>query len=118
MRRIHLPLIALCLIGVTAAWAASGIEVLSYEPAGPGMLCVTQSTDFPPGSYVEAWTTQDGIEVLLDCAPVDPMTGTAGVLFPEDNPSNRVRLCGPDGTVLAQTTASASKYELEFWYDD
>ena len=116
MRKVHLPLIALCLICVTVAWAASGIEVLSYDPAGPGYLCVTQSTDYPPGAYVQALTVIDGIEVLHDMAPVDPMTGIAAVMFPEDHEHNFVRLCGPGGMVLAQGPTSAR--EPEFWYED
>lgn len=102
MRKIHLPLIALCLVGVTAAWAVSGIEVLHYDPAGEGYLCTTQSFDYPPGAYVEAVMVVDGIEVLFDMAPVDPMTGISTVHFAEHHPSNFVRLCGPCGIELAR----------------
>ena len=118
MRKTHLPLIALCLVGVTAAWAASGIEVLSYHPAGAGYLCVTQSTDYPLGAYVEARTVIDGIEVLLDSTPVDPMTGIACVLFPEDSPYNFVNLCAPGGLVLASRPTGVDIFWDDLLYED
>ena len=118
MRKTHLPLIALFLVGVTAAWAASGIEVLSYHPAGPGYLCVTQSTDYPLGAYVEARTVIDGIEVLLDSTPVDPMTGIASVMFPDDSPFNFVNLVAPGGLVLASKPAGGNTIWDDLLYED
>ena len=41
-----------------------------------------------------------GIPLIVGIAPVDPLTGNATVIFPTNNPTNRVELRDPGGVLL------------------
>lgn len=103
MRNLRNALIAVAVLGGTAALATgSGIEVLAVS--GIEVLRVdTHSTQAPTGSTVHAVVDLGFGPIVAMIAPVDPVTGNATVIFPVNHPNNRVELRGPLGQLLAST---------------
>jgi hypothetical protein len=100
MRNVRNALFALfALAGAAALATESGIEVLRVS--GIEVLTVdTHSWGAPGGSTVHAVMDLGAGPVIVDIAPVDPLSGNATVIFPLNHPSNRVELRDPGGVLL------------------
>ena len=100
MRNLRNALFAmLVLAGAAAVAADSGIEVLRVS--GIEVLTVdTHSWGAPAGSTVHAVVDLGTGPIILGIAPVNPVNGTATVIFPINHPSARVELHGPSGVLL------------------
>lgn len=106
MRNLRNALFAVVALAGVAAYATqSGIEVLRVS--GIEVLSVdTHSWGAPPGSTVHAVMDVGGIPLIVGMAPVDPLTGNATVIFPMNNPTNRVELRDPGGVLLGGQPAT------------
>ena len=92
---------ALIAVVVGAGIAQAGIEVLGIEVLGIEVLGIeVLCTDAPAGSTAEAIMMVNGIEVLSDVKPVDPMTNRATLMMPEITPGSYVQVRDPGGVVL------------------
>jgi len=100
MRNVRNALfVVLALAGVAAYATQSGIEVLRVS--GIEVLSVdTHSWGAPPGCTVFAVTDLGAGPVVVGTAPVNPVDGTATVIFPMNHPSNRVELRDHAGVLL------------------
>jgi len=124
-KQIHLPqenemkktalatLALLALVAVAVQADASGIEVLGIEVLSNGNEVVqTHSTNPPVNAYVEAVMNINGVEYIVDTAPVDPVTALATVTFPNVDPGNLVYLCNAQGARVAVVGVPAPSEQL------
>ena len=104
MRKARTPLFLTVLVLAlgSVALAASGIEVLQMIPVGEGVLVESITHDAPAGSHMEAVMYVGPFPIVVDCAPIHPVTGFSVVHFPHAWAHNVLIARGPNGEELAR----------------
>ena len=114
IRKATFGLIAIALLtGATiASHPDDGIEVLGIEVLSGGAQLVHVHTIAPEGSLLVAVANYGAGDIILEMRPVSP-EGLDSMLFPINDPSNRIELLAPDGIeVLDVVFVGGNGYEI------